>query len=409
MNLFGGLISVNGVTFLMLCVFGIAAVGYCIGRIRIKGVDLGTSGVFLAALLFGAFFFPALEKEFGDFTKTALKIIENTGLILFVTSVGFIAGPGFFGNLKINFKSYVLLGIVIIFTGWVAAILCVLIGRAAGGVDYPKLTAIVAGLFSGAMTSTPAFSAAKATVDPHLEDLVSVGYGIAYIFGVVGVVLFVQLVPKLIHSDMAEELRKFSEVGKGGSGQNDSGDLIYIDPFGVMPFALAVVIGIIVGMIRIPLTSKGFGGTCFSLTITGGCLLAALVIGHFGRFGRISMMPYRSSLKVFREFGLALFLIGAGTSAGAQFAANFTFTYFAFGVLITVSSMVMGYLFAAKVLKLNMLNALSAVTGGMTSTPALGTLISVAGSEEIASAYAATYPIALISVVLATQFLIILF
>ena len=45
----------------------------------------------------------------------------------------------------------------------------------------------------------------------------------------------------------------------------------------------------------------------------------------------------------------------------------------------------------------------------MTSTPALGTLISVAGSEDVASAYAATYPVALICVVLATQFMIILF
>ena len=302
-----------------------------------------------------------------------------------------------------------LLGIVIIFTGWAAAVISILIGRAAGVTDPQKLTAIVSGLFSGAMTSTPAFSAAKATVDPALEDLVSVGYGIAYIFGVVGVVLFVQLVPKLTHSDMNEELRKFSEVGKGGAAKEDQEDLIHVDPFGVMPFAFAVVIGIIVGMIRIPLSMKGFDGTCFSLTITGGCLLSALVIGHFGKFGRISMMPYRSSLKVFREFGLALFLIGAGTSAGAQFVANFSLLYFAFGVLITVSSMVTGYFFAEKVLKLNLLNALSAVTGGMTSTPALGTLISVAGSEEIASAYAATYPIALISVVLATQFLIILF
>ena len=162
MNLFDSLIRINGVTFLMLCVFGIAAVGYCIGRITIKGVDLGTSGVFLAALVFGAFFFPYLEKEFGEFTKTALKIIENTGLILFVTSVGFIAGPGFFENLKTNFKSYVLLGIVIILTGWAAAVISILIGRAAGVTDPQKLTAIVSGLFSGAMTSTPAFSAAKA-------------------------------------------------------------------------------------------------------------------------------------------------------------------------------------------------------------------------------------------------------
>ena len=45
----------------------------------------------------------------------------------------------------------------------------------------------------------------------------------------------------------------------------------------------------------------------------------------------------------------------------------------------------------------------------MTSTPALGTLISVAKSEDVASAYAATYPIALIAVVLASQLILIFF
>ena len=45
----------------------------------------------------------------------------------------------------------------------------------------------------------------------------------------------------------------------------------------------------------------------------------------------------------------------------------------------------------------------------MTSTPALGTLIHVAGTEDVASAYAATYPIALVAVVLVSQFIIILF
>ena len=45
----------------------------------------------------------------------------------------------------------------------------------------------------------------------------------------------------------------------------------------------------------------------------------------------------------------------------------------------------------------------------MTSTPALGTLIHVAGTEDVAAAYAATYPIALVAVVFAAQFIIILF
>ena len=55
-----------------------------------------------------------------------------------------------------------------------------------------------------------------------------------------------------------------------------------------------------------------------------------------------------------------------------------------------------------------MQHSVKAFTGGMTSTPALGTLINVAGSDDVAGAYAATYPIALIAVVLASQFLILL-
>ena len=58
---------------------------------------------------------------------------------------------------------------------------------------------------------------------------------------------------------------------------------------------------------------------------------------------------------------------------------------------------------------LPLFNNLGSLTGGMTSTPALGTLINVTGTEDVASAYAATYPIALISVVLCSQFIIILF
>ena len=70
--------------------------------------------------------------------------------------------------------------------------------------------------------------------------------------------------------------------------------------------------------------------------------------------------------------------------------------------------MLVGYFVAAKLLKLSIFNSLGSITGGMTSTPALGTLIRVAGTDDVASAYAATYPIALVCVVLASQFLAIL-
>lgn len=421
MSIFNGMISVSGVAFLVYCVLAIAAVGYALGRITVKGINLGTSGVFIVALLFGCLFFPALSKALGgaEFTEDALKLVENLGLILFVTSVGFIAGPKFFGNLKKNFKSYVLLGLVIILAGAVAAISCIYVGRVIEPEMGTKdLTAMVVGLLSGSLTSTPAFSAAKATVDPSLEGLVTVGHGIAYIFGVLGVVLFVQLIPKLSKANMEEERAKLVSVENGGKVRKAIDKIIHMDEFGFMPFALAAVLGVLIGSLKIPLSGAGWAalfagekivGTTFSLTSTGGCLLMSLIFGHFGRVGRVSIMPTDATLKVFREFGLMLFLIGAGIAGGAEFIAVFKPVYFVYGVWMTILPMIIGYLFAKYVLKLSLLNNLGSITGGMTSTPALGTLIHVAGTEDVAGAYAATYPIALIAVVLVSQFLILLF
>lgn len=61
MVLFGGLLSIKAIVFLTFSVFAIAAVGYLLGRITINGVSLGTAGVFIIALLFGAFFYTPLE------------------------------------------------------------------------------------------------------------------------------------------------------------------------------------------------------------------------------------------------------------------------------------------------------------------------------------------------------------
>lgn len=417
MILFGGVIPVKTISFLMFSVLAIAALGYMLGRIKIKGVSLGTAGVFIVALLYGCFFYPQIEAQLvltveetaKSYASNALKIVENLGLILFVTSVGFIAGPKFFGNLKKNFKSYVFLGVMIILSGALAAVSCILVGRAIGGLENDELTAMVVGLMSGSLTSTPAFSAAKEMMTtPELESIVAVGHGIAYIFGVVGVVLFVQLVPKFAKADMDAERAKLVTVSDG-SRKEYTGKLVEMDGFGFMPFAAAAVIGMLVGAIKIPLSAKGLDGTCFSLTTTGGCLLVSLVFGHFGRFGKVSVMPKEQTLKVFRELGLMLFLIGAGVAGGASFVKYFDVIYFLYGVWMTIVPMIIGFIFAKYVLKLSLLNNLGSITGGMTSTPALGTLISVAGTEDVASAYAATYPVALIAVVLASQFIIMIF
>lgn len=414
MNFFDGILSVEKISFLMFCVLAISALGYILGRITIKGVSLGTAGVFIVSLIFGGVFSDQLQTqlmvekkdELGNviasisYMDSALKIVDNIGLILFVTAVGFIAGPNFFANFKKNFKSYVLLAVMIILSAGLGCAGCIAIGRNFTDLSSSEFTALMSGILAGALTSTPGFSAAKDAAGADLEGLVSVGYGIAYIFGVIGVVLFVQLIPKMLKADMSKERKLISGDDKKKKNTADQGKLIEMDDFGIMPFALAAVIGIVAGSFK-------FGN--FSLSITGGCLLISLIFGHFGRIGKISIMPKDTTLKVFRELGLMFFLIGAGISGGIKFAQYFEVIYFVYGMIMTIVPMVIGFLFAKYVLKLSLLNNLGSITGGMTSTPALGTLISTAGTENVASAYASTYPVALISVVLVSQFLIILF
>ncbi len=419
MELFDGVIRVMGVPFMMLFLMAIVTLGYLLGRVTIKGISLGTAGVFVVALLFGALFYDHFKEVIGSAAeaKNGLKIVENMGLVLFVTSVGFIAGPKFFSNLKKNFKSYILLGVSIILAGGLACVLCYFVGR--GFEDDPKeFVAILDGLLSGALTTTPGFTAAKDTVvnfyasNPELaaqyESAVTVGYGIAYLFGVVGVVLFVQLLPKITKANMDEERKKITSVDAGAT-KVYNGKLMEIDDMGLGAFAAAAAVGLIIGNIRIPLSSKGLDGICFSLTTTGGALVSSLIFGHFSRIGRVSIMPPAKTLKNLRELGLMLFLAGAGISGGADFVRFFKPIYFLYGAVMTILPLIVGFLIAKYLLKLPLLNSLGSITGGMTSTPALGTLINVAGTEDVAAAYAATYPIALLAVVLVSQFLIILF
>lgn len=422
-SFFDGLFSVNSIGFLMFSIFAVIAIGFMLGRITIKGISLGDAGVFIMALVFGCVGFPLLTSVFGDeaTAKTLLKTVENLGLILFVTSVGFIAGPKFFGNLKKNFKSYVMMGLVIIIAGGLSALLCIFIGSKIGGLTGSELTCMVIGLLSGSLTSTPAFSAAKQTaasvatgmeiegienVADHLEDLVTTGHAISYIFGVIGVVLFVQIVPKLMRADMAEE-RKLLTIGSDVEVKKCEKKLISFDHLGFGVFALAAIVGTIIGNIKIPMSAQGFSGTCFSLTTTGGCLLTGLVFGHFGRIGKINIMPEAKTLNIFKELGLILFLVGAGIAGGNGFLQIVQPVYFGYGVIMTVLPMIIGFFFAKYVLKLCLLNNLGSLTGGMTSTPALGTLINVAETDDVASSYAATYPVALIAVVLVSQFIIL--
>lgn len=367
----------------MMMVFLIAIIGYAVGRIKVCGLDLGTAGILLVALVFG------------HFGVEIPSVVREMGLILFVTSVGYIAGPKFFRNFKANAKSYVSLGLIVIIAG---ALTCVAVIKI-----FKIPTDIAVGMMTGALTSTPGLAAAtEATKSVNA----SIGYGIAYPFGVVGVVLFVQLIPRILKVDMEAERAKFTSVTSVEVKESKK-KLIDMDDMGFFPFGLAIVLGIILAKIVIPLP----GGGEFSLGTSGGPLLAGLILGHFGKIGPVNIKIEKRILECMREFGLALFLLGAGVEAGAGFVEILKeqgFVLFIYGAIMTIVPMFVGYLFAAKVLKLSVFNNLGSLCGGMTSTPALGTLIRVTGSDDVASAYAATYPVALVMVVLASQFIGIL-
>lgn len=368
----------------LMVIFTILILGYALGRIQICGLDLGTAGVLLIALVFG------------HFGVVIPDVVGDLGLICFVTAVGYIAGPKFFRNLKANATSYILIGFVTIVAG---ALACVGIIKL-----FHIPTDIGLGLMSGALTSTPGLAAAKEAT----TELAAVGYGVAYPFGVVGVVLFVQLVPKLLKVDMEAERAKFKAAATVTVNDKSAGKKrIFIDDMGFFSFGLAIVLGVILAKITIPLP----GGAKFALGTSGGPLLAGLILGHFGHVGPVDLKIEKRILECMREFGLALFLLGAGLEGGAGFVEVLKeqgAMLFVYGALMTLVPMFVAYFFAAKILKLSVLNTLGSICGGMTSTPALGTLIRVAKTDDVATAYAATYPIALIMVVLSCQFIGIL-
>lgn len=371
----------------LMIVFTIAVLGYLLGSIQIKGLSLGTSGILLVALVFG------------HFELLAPAILKNIGLVSFVTAVGFIAGPGFFRNFKKNAVSFIVLGLAIILFG---GLTCVAVIKLAG-ID----TALAVGMMSGALTSTPGLAAATEATG---SSIASIGYGIAYPFGVVGVVLFVQLIPKLLKVDMDKERAMLAAAAQ--SAQETAGAPVKqyrnLDEFGFLAFSLAAILGVLIGKVTIPLP----GGAQFSLGTSGGPLLSGLVMGHFAHVGNVSISVPKKTLEVVREVGLALFLMGAGTEAGQGFVDVLKeqgVVLFLLGAVMTVTPMMVGYILARKVFKIDVLSSLGSICGGMTSTPALGTLMAVTKTEAVAAAYAATYPIALIMVVLCCQFLPILF
>ena len=172
----------------------------------------------------------------------------------------------------------------------------------------------------------------------------------------------------------------------------------------MLPIALGVVVGILLGRLAVPLP----GGASFSLGLTGGVLISALVLSWIGKTGPIIWNISSEANAMLRLLGLVLFLAPVGLNAGARLAPTIAengFGLFGVGALITVLPMLIAVAFSRLFFKANFLSVLGALTGGMTSTPGLSATDSLTETDAPQLGYATVYPFALVSIVLATQVL----
>ena len=363
----------------VLYLFLIIAIGYLIGRVKVKGISLGISAVLLVALVFG------------HFGYSLPGLIKNLGLACFACAVGYISGPVFFKNFKDTALFYTLLAIIITF---MAAVLCV---ASIELFDLPL--ALGLGLFSGAVTSTPSLAMALELTN---DTLVSVGYGMAYPFGVVGLVLAVQILSKR-KDNISGSIKIIKEDEKA-----EEKGLFEIDKNGMFFYSLALTIGIMIGGINIKLP----GGIEFGLGISGGTLVSGLIFGSLGKIGNISTKASSGLLNTMREFGLALFLAAAGVEAGRGFIETlneYGVILFIIGATITLIPVIIGYILAIRVFKFDSRSSLGALCGSMTSTPALGALSEIDNYQAVAFGYAATYAAALLNVIIIVRVICIIF
>jgi putative transport protein len=158
--------------------FFIVTLGLILGNFQFKGISLDVSAVLFVALLFGHLGIVIPD----DFQKI--------GLLLFIFTIGIQAGPGFFESYRRYGLKLNIMALIVIFTGFVVTIVCAEIFH----IDLNLAT----GLFTGALTSTPGLAAA---LEASKSTLASIGYGIAYPFGVLGIILFIKLIPKILRVD----------------------------------------------------------------------------------------------------------------------------------------------------------------------------------------------------------------
>ena len=175
-----------------LALFLILVIGLGIGQLSFRGFSLGPAGVLFVAMIFG------------HFGVKVPKEVTDLGLLLFVYAIGLTAGPSFFRTFRRHGLNFVTIALAVTLGG------ALITAAVAYFLKLPYQLA--AGLYTGALTNTPALAGAIAAVErvsAGSSGLVSVGYGIAYPLSMVGVVLVIQSLARLTRVSLKEEEKRW--------------------------------------------------------------------------------------------------------------------------------------------------------------------------------------------------------
>ncbi|WP_029841003.1 aspartate:alanine antiporter [Vibrio parahaemolyticus] len=197
----------------ILLIFVVLAIGLAIGKIRFGSLQLGNSiGVLITSLIMGHLGF--------SFNAEALTI----GFMLFIYCVGIEAGPNFFGIFFRDGKHYFILSMTVL----VAAVSLTYGLSHYFGLDF----GLSAGMMAGALTATPvlvgaqdALNSGLATIPRNMDfslvlENLSVGYAMAYLIGLISMIMFAKLLPKLQKQNLSDSAQQIAqERGLGNSSQ----------------------------------------------------------------------------------------------------------------------------------------------------------------------------------------------
>jgi putative transport protein len=162
----------------------------------------------------------------------------------------------------------------------------------------------------------------------------------------------------------------------------------------MMAFAFGIAAGSIFGLLSVTV-----GGVPVGLGTAGGLLAAGIVTGWLSSV-RPSIGKFPLAARwVLMEFGLLLFMCGVGLQAGSGIVETFQSTGVELvlaAVVVVVMPVIGGYVFGRKVLRLSPVVLMGALTGAMTSGPALSLVTAEARSDAPVVGYSGTYAFACI-------------